>query len=147
MRRIVFLALLVVFTSSTASFAFIFDKKYYVVFENTPNIISDTVVVKNIEIGKVTNKELGNSKIVIVTIKVKQKYVSLIKTNSIFYVEDGQLVFDSIEDMEKPLPPKSRILGFASQAELLWFKTKHKLKKLSNAAMEKADELYSNFQQ
>ena len=145
MRRILLFSLIILAVGAQPSSAFMFGQKYYIIFEKTPNIISDKITFNNIEIGKVQSKKLGNSNIVIATIKVKNKYTSFLKTNTVFYVDEGQLVYDTIDDLKKELPPKSRILGFADKTDLLWFKTKNKIRILSNAAVKKAEELYSQY--
>ncbi len=86
-------------------------------------------------------------KIVVITIKITNKYKELIKDNGVFYVDEGKLIYETVGDSSSLLQPKSKILGFATKTDFLWFKTKYVLKDFTKTAINKAEELYKEFNQ
>ena len=118
------------------------SKTYYVIFEEKPGITGEDVVSKGFKIGKVASQDLGSDNLVVVKISIEGDKHELIKSNTLFYVEEGTLTYDTIGDTGDVLPEGSKILGFPSKNALYWFKTKTKIGEWSKEAADKANELY-----
>lgn len=137
---------LILLTCSSAS-AFWGGPIYYVIFEKSPNIINEKVYAMDFEIGDIKDKELGNNSIVMVTIKLEKKHKELVRQNGAFVVVDGRLIYESLGgDDNTPLESKSRVLGFASRADMVWFQTKSIVSKFADASLSKIQELYKKYQ-
>ena len=145
MKKIIMLVVLIVVVPLSSSLAFFGGETFYVIFEKAPNIINDKVISKNFKIGDIKKKELGRDNMVKVTIKIDETYVGMIQTNGVFLADNGRLTYETVGRGYGSLPQKSKILGFANKPAFLWFKTRYHLKKFSDAAIEKAEELYLKF--
>ncbi|MCP4107976.1 MAG: hypothetical protein GY749_20935 [Desulfobacteraceae bacterium] len=119
------------------------DKVYNVIFEKKPPMVKEGIFSKDIEIGKVLSQQLAADNMAIAKISVKKEYASLMKSNVVFYVKDGRLEYEKIGEQGELLSEGAKILGFPGKTSLTWFKTKNKVKNLSNAAVDKAEELYN----
>ncbi|OQY56622.1 MAG: hypothetical protein B6245_18080 [Desulfobacteraceae bacterium 4572_88] len=117
-------------------------KIYNVIFENKPEILKKEVHARGFEIGKVLSETLGAGDIVVVKISVLNEYDHLIKHNTVFYVSDGWLEYDTVGEHGETVSEGAKLLGFTGKTALYWFKTKHKMKDLSDEAKKKIEELY-----
>ena len=119
-----------------------FDKVYYVVFENNPKLNSDDIYLKGLNIGEVISQKEGPDDLQVMKISIHEKYNELMMDNVAFLVSDGRLEYETISDEGAPLDEGAKLLGFHGRTGLYWFKTKSTVKNASQAAMEKAEELY-----
>ncbi len=119
------------------------DKVYNVIFEKKPAMVKEAIYSKDIEIGKVLTQQLAADDMAIAKISIKNEYTSLMKSNVVFYVSDGRLEYETVGEKGEPLSEGAKILGFPGKSSLTWFKTKSKVKNLSNAAVDKAEKLYN----
>ncbi|MDM8525619.1 hypothetical protein QUF80_19795 [Desulfococcaceae bacterium HSG8] len=150
MKRFFFVAALILITLTTGcSMSLedvknvpVFTKTYYVVFEDKPEIVNEGVFANNFEIGRISSQKPGSEDMVIVTMSVQNENNHLMTDNVIFYVSDGRLTYDTVGDSGNPLQEGAKILGFTGKTGLYWFKTKNKIKNISGAAIDKAQELY-----
>lgn len=117
-------------------------KVYNVIFENKPEIVKKEVHARGFEIGEVLSETLGSGDIVVVKISVLNEYDHLIKHNAVFYVSEGRLEYDIVGEHGELVSEGGKLLGFTGKTALYWFKTKHKMKDLSDAAKEKIEALY-----
>jgi hypothetical protein len=118
---------------------------YYVVFEENPNVKNTKIYSKGIEIGKILDQDLSKANKLILTIAINSDYKDLIKSDTLFYVDDNSLLLQVSDADTQPLPEKSFILGFASQTKLVWFKAKNTLNDFSKAAQEKIQKIIESF--
>ncbi|HAO20981.1 MAG: hypothetical protein BWK80_07640 [Desulfobacteraceae bacterium IS3] len=122
----------------------VFDKIYYVVFEGKPELSKGTVYYGDaLEIGKILSQQPGANNLYVAKISILNKYNDMMKDTAVFYAGDGKMMYDSVGEVGKPLTEGAKILGFTGKTGVLWFKTKSKVKSLSEAAVNKAQDLYN----
>lgn len=118
------------------------DKIYEVVFEDKPELVKKEIYARGVEIGKIISETSSPENITLVKIAVQSKYNQLMKSSTVFYASYGRMDYDSLDEDGTPLSEGSIILGLNGQTSLYMFKTKSKLKNLSDAAIRKAEALY-----
>jgi len=119
------------------------DKIYVIIFEGNPKITDKRVMSSsNIQIGDVLIQTPSASDLTVIKVSIKEAYTQLIRTNTVFVASDGYLKYDQVGETGAPLAEGGRLLGFTGKAKLLWFKTKSKVTGLSQAAKNKAEQLY-----
>lgn len=121
----------------------VFQKTYYVVFEDKPEIADEGVYASEFKIGKVSSQEPGPEGMVIAKIAVQNEHADLIRDNVVFYISEGKMTLETVGENGKPLEEGAKILGFTGRASLTWFKTKNAVSNISNAAFNKAEKLYN----
>lgn|GEM_PF-645526 len=152
MMLVVFLAMSFGCTSLTPESVreILMDKTYYVVFEKEPGITDKGVyaeaVQKGLQIGSVQSQTPGAAGLMLVKISVKNEHDGMMKDNVVFYVSGHRLEYETVGDSGKPLSEGAKLLGFNGKPSLYWFKTKTKVKSISDAAVSKAQELYEAFE-
>ncbi len=119
-----------------------FDKVYYVVFEDKPKLDSEDIYLKGLKIGEIISQKDGPDDLQVMKISIHEKYDELMMDNVAFLVSDGRLEYETLADEGEPLNEGAKLLGFHGRTGLYWFKTKSTVKNASQAAMEKAEELY-----
>lgn len=118
------------------------NKMYYVIFEEKPELATQEVYASGLEIGKISSQKPSADGMVVAKISVENEHADLIRENVVFYVSEGKLTLDTVGENGNPLSEGAKILGFTGKTSLVWFKTKNKVKNISNAAVNKAQELY-----
>ncbi len=121
----------------------VFQKMFYVVFEKKPEITDKGVYASDFEIGSISSQNPGPDNMVIAKIFVQNEHADLIRDNVVFYVSEGKLMLETVGESGTPLKEGDKLLGFKGKTSLYWFKTKNKVKNASNAAVNKARELYN----
>ncbi len=118
---------------------------YYVVFEENPNINNIMIYSKGIEIGKILDQDLSKEDKLILTIAINSDYKDLIKSDTLFYIDENNLSIKVSDTTAELLPEKSYILGFTTQTKLIWFKTKNTFKDISTAAQTEIQNILESF--
>jgi ribosomal protein S28E/S33 len=122
----------------------IIDHKIYnVIFEDKPTITAKEVYAGTTEIGKVLDETAASGNLTVVKISVQNEHEHFMRSNVVFYVSEGRLELDTVGDIGEALSEGAKILGFTGKTGLYWFKTKSKVKSLSDSAKSKAEELYN----
>ena len=119
------------------------DKIYNVIFEGTPEIADKRLMSSGVYLGDVLTQTQSSSDLTVVKVSVKEEHTPLIRSNTVFVVSEGYLKYDTIGEVGEPVPEGGRLLGFTGKTKLLWFKTKAKVKGLSQAAKSQAALLYN----
>ncbi len=120
-----------------------FDKVFYVMFEDNPELASNDIYLKGMKIGDIISQKSAGEDVHVAKISIDPKYDDLMKDNVIFMVDDGRLEYDTVDEEGQDLNEGAKILGFTGKTSLYWFRTKNKVRNVSNAAVEKAEELYN----
>jgi ribosomal protein S28E/S33 len=118
-------------------------KLYNVIFEDKPTITAKEVYAGTTEIGKVLDETAASGNLTVVKISVQNEHEHFMRSNVVFYVSEGRLELDTVGDIGEALSEGAKILGFTGKTGLYWFKTKSKVKSLSDSAKSKAEELYN----
>lgn len=119
-----------------------FDKVFYVIFEDEPKIDGKDIYLKGLKIGDISSQKEGPDDLYVLKITIFEKYDELMKDNVAFLATGGKLEYETIADTGEPLAEGAKLLGFHGRTGLYWFKTKSTVQSASQAAMEKAEELY-----
>ena len=119
------------------------DRIYNVIFEGNPKITDQRLMSSGALIGEILLQTPSSSDLTVVKVSVKEEHIPLIRSNTVFVVLDGYLKHDTVGKTGEPVPEGGRLLGFTSKTKLLWFKTKAKVKGLSQAAKNQAALLYN----
>jgi hypothetical protein len=119
------------------------DKIYNVIFEGNPEITDKRLMSSGVQLGDVLTQTRSSSDLTVVKISVKEEHTPRIRSNTVFVVSDGYLKYDTVGEIGEPVPEGGRLLGFTGKTKLLWFKTKAKVKGLSQAAKSQAALLYN----
>jgi len=134
----VFLSIILFFSSCSSN-----NGSYVVIFENNPELTSSKIYSKNFVIGNVLSQKLNSNNLVIVSISIDNEFRSLIKENTVFYINNGIMIYDTIGNDGSIRNSGSKILGFNSKALLYLYITKNKIKNYSKRLIEEAEKLYS----
>lgn len=122
----------------------IIDHKIYnVVFEDKPTITAKEVYAGTTEIGKVLDETAASGNLTVIKISVQNEHEHFMRSNVVFYVSEGRLELDTVGDIGESLSEGAKILGFTGKTGLYWFKTKSKVKSLSDSAKSEAEDLYN----
>ncbi len=151
MHKYILLALVLVLhgcatTSSTTTIEEVeTDKIYNVVIEGKADLTGDVKNESNVLIGEVLTNKTSSSGVTVAKVSIDHEYDELIKTNSIFYASDGDLIHAKLnDDAGEPLEEGDKVMGFTGKTQLYWHKTKSAIKGATNATISKAQELYKS---
>ena len=121
------------------------DKIYNVVIDGEADLTGDVKNESNVLIGEVLTNKTSSSGVTVAKIAIDHEYDELIKTNSVFYVSDGDLIHTPLNDDEgEALEEGDKVMGFTGKTQLYWHKTKSAIKGATNATISKAQELYKS---
>jgi hypothetical protein len=115
---------------------------FYVMFTDTPDLISDAVYLNGNDIGKILSIQSGFNNITEVKITIKDGYIEKMNTNVVFCSSNGKLEYATIKGSGGVLSKEAAILGFNSKLSLSWFKIKNTLTNASSEAVKNARELH-----
>jgi len=115
---------------------------YSVIFNENPSLNENEVYSKGFKIGKVLSQKLEKNNLVTVNILIDENYQELMKTNTIFYISEGKLLYDTIEDEGEPIATGSKIRGFNNKTSMFLYKAKKIGKEMYNSSINKAKEIY-----
>jgi len=118
------------------------DRVFYVVFEDKPDLKENDIYSNGFKIGKVLSQELNDKNKVIVKIAIDGKRSQLIKSNTIFYVSEGLLEYETDVDEGKQIKEGSTLLGFSGKGEMLLHVARLKGGQYIDAAASKGKEIY-----
>lgn len=119
------------------------DKIYNVIFDGNPKITDKRLMSSGIHLGDVLLQSPSRSDLTVVKVSVMEEHTPLIRSNTVFVVSDGYLKYDTVGEIGELVPEGGRLLGFTGKTKLLWFKTKAKIKGMSQAAKSQAALLYN----
>jgi len=122
------------------------DGTYYLTFEEKPYLQKDEVFSKGFKIGNILSQQLEKNNLVTIKIKIDEHYKELIKTNTIFYISEGRLEYDTVGDEGKVITSDSKLFGFNNKTSMYLYKAKKLGKKFYDSSMSKAKEFYNNTQ-
>ncbi len=121
------------------------DKIYNVVIEGEPELTGNVKNESNVVIGEVLTRKTSTSGVTVAKISIDQEYDEVIKTNSVFYASDGDLIHTPLnDDAGESLDEGDKVMGFTGKTQLYWHKTKSAIKGATNATISKAQELYKS---
>ncbi len=120
---------------------FSFGPAYEVVFDADPHLRSEDVMSKGVTIGRIASKDLGEGGLLVVKIEIDKKYKEMMRTNVVFVVRDGALEYAQAGGEGAPLPPGSRVVGFADPAAFMAFQAQSLLMDFSGALMDRLQEM------
>ncbi len=105
------------------------DKVYYVLFEEKPHMSDEKVYSRGYQIGEVINQSLGGGNMIAVKIRIYEKYINLMRQNTIFVIDDvGRLNYDKAGRSDGPIREGANVPGFIGKTgDLYWHKTKKKI--------------------
>ncbi|MFC1811667.1 hypothetical protein ACFL03_03150 [Thermodesulfobacteriota bacterium] len=115
---------------------------FYVMFKDTPDLISDTVYLNGNDIGKILSIQSGFNNITEVKITINNGYIDKMNANVVFCSSNGKLEYITIKGAGGSLSKEAAILGFNSKLSLSWFKIKNTFTNASSVAIKIARELY-----
>ena len=118
------------------------DKVFYVIFDDKLDIQTNDIYSNGFKIGEVLSKELDDNNDVVTKISIHNKYKNLMKSNTIFYVSDGVLEYDTVGDEGRLIKEGSKLLGFNGKASMYLYKAKNKGEQLFEKAKTEGGEFY-----
>ena len=116
---------------------------FYVMFPDTPNLISDAVYLNGKDIGKILSIQSGFNNITEAKITIKDGYIKNMNANVVFCLSNGKLEYVTIKGAGGLLSKETAILGFNSKLSLSWFKIKNTFANASSEAIKNARELHN----
>lgn len=137
----VFLSLFLLAGCSQIEEYFSFGPSYEVVFEADPHLRSDEVMSKGVAIGRIAAKDLEAGGLLVVKVEIDKKYKEMMRTNVVFVVKDGALEYARAGGEGAPLPPGSRVVGFADPAAFMAFQAQGLFMDFSGALMDRLKEM------
>ena len=121
------------------------DKIYNVVIEGKPELTGKVKNESNVAIGEILTSKASNSGVTVAKVSIDYDYDELIKTNSVFYASDGDLIHTPLNDDDgESLEEGDKVMGFTGKTQLYWHKTKSAIKGATNATVSKAQSLYKS---
>jgi len=121
------------------------DKIYNVVIEGKPELTGKVKNESNVAIGEILTSKASSSGVTVAKVSIDFDYDDLIKTNSVFYANDGDLIHTPLnDDAGEPLQEGDKVMGFTGKTQLYWHKTKSAIKGATNATISKAQSLYKS---
>ena len=132
-----------VLASTQNSYSETGDKTYFVVFENGPEITSNTIYASEAPIGEVLSKEPSKNSTVILKIQIMTKFDDLLTEDTVFFAEGGSLNYFATLGDGHSLPTKGKMLGFTSKKDVYWFKATQRHKENPETPAQIAERLYN----
>ncbi|ETR73792.1 MAG: hypothetical protein OMM_00686 [Candidatus Magnetoglobus multicellularis str. Araruama] len=123
------------------------DSIFYVVFEDKPDLKQNDIYSNGFKIGKVLSQELNDKNKVIVKITIDRNRSQLIKSNTIFYVSEGLLEYETDDDEGKRIKEGSTLLGFSGKGKMLLHVARLKGGQYIDAVASKGKEIYDSAKQ
>jgi len=111
-----------------------------VIFDGDPLIFDSSVIFMGSVVGQMLSRESGNG-VTRVSIALDSQHEELKKTNLAAVVKNGQLHLHMFSGYGDPLPPGECINGFLNTASYRWFKFRHIIEDINNAADRRAQHL------
>jgi len=115
---------------------------FYVMFKKRPVLSSNSVYLNNLEIGKILSQKYGFNNIVEIKITIDHAHIKKMRENTVFFVSNGRLEYDTLKGTGDVLANEAFVLGFHSKGSQSWFKLKNTFKNLSIEASKNANELH-----
>jgi len=118
------------------------DKVFYVIFNDKLEITTNDIYSNGFRIGEILSQELDDNNDVVTKISINGDYKKLMKSNTIFYVSDGVLEYDTVGDEGKLIKEGSKLLGFNGKSSMYLYKARNKSEQLFEKVKTEGGEFF-----
>ncbi len=118
------------------------DATFYVVFAKAPGLDSGDVYANEAPIGKILAKEQSKNDTVILKISIDPQHQGLLSADTVFFADSAGLNYFATADEGVAPAPDAKMLGFASKADVYWFKAQQRHATDKKTPSQIAQELY-----